>query len=224
MPRSPKDNQDLRETRRDEILTAARCIFADKGFVGAKIADIAAEAGLSHGLVYHYFETKEAILLALVESVTGRIEANMLSTRGRAIERIRSVIRMRCAELAGERDDPAKLVVHAALHGSLPPTVRAEIHAHFTRCARRLRAWIVEAQAAGDIDDAVCAEEIMRVMSYLLRGMSIQLQPPSSFPLGLPSAESILELVLPSPRKSSSSSAPRHSQHERRAHRKVRHR
>lgn len=223
MPRSPKVNQDIRETRRDEILTAARRVFADKGYLGAKIADIAAEAGLSHGLVYHYFETKEAILLALVETITGQIEANMLRTRGRAIERIHSVIERRCAELTGEVEDPTKLVIHAALQGSLPATVRSQIHAHFGRCGRRLRSWILEAQASGDVDDAVSADEIMKVLSYLLRGMSIRVEPHASLLLAPPETGSILKLLLPAPRKSRASSTQRHGQRERRAHRKVRH-
>jgi len=37
-------------------------VFARKGFHAARVGDIAAEAGVAHGLMYHYFESKDALL------------------------------------------------------------------------------------------------------------------------------------------------------------------
>jgi AcrR family transcriptional regulator len=56
-------NQDTR----GEILTAARHAFAAKGFAGASIRGIAADAGVDAALVHHYFDTKEQLFLATVE-------------------------------------------------------------------------------------------------------------------------------------------------------------
>jgi TetR/AcrR family transcriptional regulator, fatty acid metabolism regulator protein len=50
------------ESRREELLAAAARAFASKGYHGCRISDIADEAGTSHGLVYHYFSSKEEIL------------------------------------------------------------------------------------------------------------------------------------------------------------------
>jgi AcrR family transcriptional regulator len=55
------------DARPDEILTAALDEFIAKGFDSARIEDIAAKAGLSKGAVYLYFDSKEALLRALVE-------------------------------------------------------------------------------------------------------------------------------------------------------------
>ncbi|MDH2429221.1 TetR family transcriptional regulator [Sphaerisporangium sp. TRM90804] len=49
---------------RGEIVTAARRIFADKGFDKATIRGIAREAGVDPALVHHYFDTKEGIFVA----------------------------------------------------------------------------------------------------------------------------------------------------------------
>jgi AcrR family transcriptional regulator len=56
-------NQDTR----GEILTAARHAFAARGFAGASVRGIAAEAGVDAALVHHYFDTKEQLFLATIE-------------------------------------------------------------------------------------------------------------------------------------------------------------
>ena len=67
------------DARPDEILTAALDEFIAKGFDSARIEDIAAKAGLSKGAVYLYFDSKEALLRALVEReiapLVGRLTA-----------------------------------------------------------------------------------------------------------------------------------------------------
>ncbi len=54
--------------RPGEIVDAALDVFADKGFAGAKLEDIAARAGVSKGALYLYFETKEDIFRAVVRT------------------------------------------------------------------------------------------------------------------------------------------------------------
>lgn len=56
------------EESRDRILAAAVKIFAEKGYNGARIDQIAGEAGVNKALIYYYFEGKEAILNELFQS------------------------------------------------------------------------------------------------------------------------------------------------------------
>lgn len=65
------------ENRREQIMEAALRVFAKKGFVGASNKDIAREAGITPGLIYHYFESKEALLKAIFED---RSPTNILRT------------------------------------------------------------------------------------------------------------------------------------------------
>jgi TetR/AcrR family fatty acid metabolism transcriptional regulator len=53
------------EERRRQILDAAVRAFAQKGYHACRVSDIATEAGVAYGLVYHYFESKEAVLEAI---------------------------------------------------------------------------------------------------------------------------------------------------------------
>lgn len=55
------DSQQAIEKRR-LILDAAVRVFAREGFHGCRVADIADEAGVAYGLVYHYFRSKDEIL------------------------------------------------------------------------------------------------------------------------------------------------------------------
>src|SRR5574341_1039620 len=48
--------------KRRAILHAAVRVFAEKGYHGCRIADVARAAGVAYGLVYHYFRNKEELL------------------------------------------------------------------------------------------------------------------------------------------------------------------
>ncbi|MDQ0230653.1 TetR/AcrR family transcriptional regulator [Metabacillus malikii] len=72
MPRDENKNLEIRDARKEQILSAAAKVFARRGMVAAKISDIAKEAQLSHGLVYHYFESKEQIFVTLVKKASDK--------------------------------------------------------------------------------------------------------------------------------------------------------
>jgi TetR/AcrR family fatty acid metabolism transcriptional regulator len=59
------------EERRRQILQAAVRAFAGKGYHACRVSDIATEAGVAYGLVYHYFGSKEALLRAIFEETWG---------------------------------------------------------------------------------------------------------------------------------------------------------
>lgn len=68
--------------RRRELLDAAVTVFARKGFRAARVGDIAEEAGVAHGLLYHYFRSKDEVLETIFRETwqllaveTERIEA-----------------------------------------------------------------------------------------------------------------------------------------------------
>jgi len=55
------------EDRREQIMDAALRVFAQKGFTRATNREIAREAGVTSGLIYHYFDSKDALLKAIIE-------------------------------------------------------------------------------------------------------------------------------------------------------------
>ena len=63
MARTPK----VVEDRRSQIAEAALQVFAERGFANASNKDIARQAGITPGLIYHYFESREALLGEIIE-------------------------------------------------------------------------------------------------------------------------------------------------------------
>ena len=69
----PKSSQ--HELKRDEILDVAAQCFADRSYPAASMNDIAAACGASKARLYHYYESKEAILFDLLDRYTQRLLA-----------------------------------------------------------------------------------------------------------------------------------------------------
>lgn len=69
-PRSPQH-----EIKRDEILDIAAQCFAERSYVAASMNDIAAAGGTSKARLYHYYDSKEAILFDLLDRYTQRLLA-----------------------------------------------------------------------------------------------------------------------------------------------------
>ena len=64
--------QRRKEDRPQEITAAAFEVFAEKGYARARVQEVAARAGVSKGLLYLYFETKQALFKAVIRSVVIR--------------------------------------------------------------------------------------------------------------------------------------------------------
>jgi AcrR family transcriptional regulator len=67
--------------KRTRILDAAVRVFAEHGYHGSRVGDIAEDAGVAHGLLYHYFASKEEVLHAIFLENWGELLA-----RFRAVE------------------------------------------------------------------------------------------------------------------------------------------
>ena len=66
-PRTPEQFEEMRGTRRKQIMEAALELFATEGYSHCSISQLATHAGISKGLMYNYFESKEALLIAIIE-------------------------------------------------------------------------------------------------------------------------------------------------------------
>ena len=63
---------DVSEERKEQILEAATEVFIRAGFHKARMDDIAKQAGLSKGALYWYFDSKDAIIQAILDRMFGR--------------------------------------------------------------------------------------------------------------------------------------------------------
>ncbi|SMF64088.1 transcriptional regulator, TetR family [Paenibacillus uliginis N3/975] len=67
-PRVDEQNQQIRDIRKQQLLAAGAKVFGERGYAGTKVSDIVGEAQLSHGLIYHYFSSKEDIYIELAKT------------------------------------------------------------------------------------------------------------------------------------------------------------
>jgi AcrR family transcriptional regulator len=67
-PEAPTLRQQQALARRRQILETALRLFARQGFDGTSTRQIAQEAGIAEGLIFHYFPTKEHLLTAMLET------------------------------------------------------------------------------------------------------------------------------------------------------------
>src|SRR3954451_16198756 len=63
-----------RRKRDEEVLDAARRLFAERGYADTSVQDVADELGILKGSLYHYIRTKEDLLFWLLEDVHSDVE------------------------------------------------------------------------------------------------------------------------------------------------------
>src|SRR5688500_4822436 len=97
------------EERREQILQAAYVVALRAGIDGVTVRAVAAEAGLSHGLVLFHFKRKDQLVAALLDRVlatTTLVHASADGTRpGRAPDRLRALLRQELEHLVGTPRD-----------------------------------------------------------------------------------------------------------------------
>ena len=74
MPRTKEQFKEIREKTKQSIIDAGLKLFAQRGFHGTSIADIAKEAGVSKGLAYNYFKSKSELAEAILTQIHGFLE------------------------------------------------------------------------------------------------------------------------------------------------------
>ncbi len=65
-PKTSKQFEEIRQSRKAMLVKAAMELFANNGFMGTSISSISKKAGVSKGLIYNYFENKEALVKEII--------------------------------------------------------------------------------------------------------------------------------------------------------------
>lgn len=133
MGRNPETNQEIKEQRREQILSAALRLFASKGLSATKVTDIAVAAGISQGLIYRYFASKEALFTELIRDAFDKmntacrmLEALPLSPR----EKVQMALEKLMEGLAAKEDTARYylLIAQATASESVPAEAKAILH------------------------------------------------------------------------------------------------
>jgi TetR/AcrR family fatty acid metabolism transcriptional regulator len=149
------------QDRRKTILRAAVEVFARKGYHGCRIADVAREADVAYGLVYHYFRNKEELLQLVFETGWGgfvvriREAATGPATLDAKVKRIFQVA------FDGYRADPRGVRVLVLEFARGPGTGEANRRGAFAEMLEITRSMFERARFRGELraelDPSLCA-------------------------------------------------------------------
>jgi TetR/AcrR family fatty acid metabolism transcriptional regulator len=181
----PSASSDTEPEKRRAILHAAIRVFAEKGYHGCRIADVARAANVAYGLVYHYFRNKEELL----ESVFAEQWAILINALT-AIDQGPGTASEKLAGVYGFVFDvfktaPAAVRVLILEVTRTPHSLRAGSTRETFEKAVQLVADIVrQGQAAGelraDLDPVVAAAGLLGALELSVSGMVVGLVPARS--------------------------------------------
>ncbi len=175
-------SQTSRERRRGVILRAAVEVFAERGYFGARVKDVAARAGVADGTVYLYFEGKEDLLVSQLEEHArafleqARSDASRSSDPG---EKLRCVIERHLASL--EADRALARVFQIELRHSRR-FLRKVARGQLANYLHLLQEIIADGAASGrfraDIPAEVAARAVFGAVDELVTGWVLAANPP----------------------------------------------
>ncbi len=195
MPRTGEANQRIRDEQRARILKAAQRVFARKG-PSATIDDVAAEAGVSHGLAYRYFASKTALFSELVmrdlETPADWLE-EFARTSASPAEKIRQMV---SGFLESRREYPQRYQLLAQLlqDETAPSDLRLRVAERGRVVRAALRDLIAAGQAAGEVAPGD-PDQLVRAVFAALEGLTAHpVQDPAAFRSDFPDAEILLRM------------------------------
>jgi AcrR family transcriptional regulator len=162
------------EDRREQIAEAAMRVFAQKGFMRATNKDIAKEAGITTGLIYHYYSSKEELLRAIVQlrspsQLTRELSPQMLDMPTETL--IRTLMLQMLAVVEGEQFvQLLRVFLPEAIHN---PRLAALGLPSNQEATRFLADYLVAKMESGELrkgDPSMAAQVLMSgIMGFVLR-------------------------------------------------------
>ncbi len=175
----PADASTREGDRRRTILRAAIDVFARKGYHGCRIADVAREAGVAYGLVYHYFKNKDELLETVFETgwsgFTARLRT-VAESEGTLEEKVRGITHV---AFEAYRVDPRAVKVLILEIARSPAGGRVNRQTAFADVIRMSAGMFSKAQETGelraDLDPLLAATVLFGAIEMGLTGFVVGL-------------------------------------------------
>ncbi|OBZ12537.1 TetR/AcrR family transcriptional regulator [Bacillus sp. FJAT-26390] len=189
----------IRDERKEQIMGAALKVFSRRGIIGTKMSMIAAEAGISHGLLYHYFKSKEELFTTLVESAVLAAQdalQNVYNLPGSPFEKIKDLT----IDMLDESGTDYFMLIHQArTSDGVPEKVKQLVEDYSMKAAvGQLLPLFQEGQAAGQIIAGDLEELISSYLSVLNGLMVLNVQKIGGYQI--PKVNILLRMIAPSDR------------------------
>lgn len=175
-------------------MDAALKVFSRRGIAGTKMSMIAAEAGISHGLLYHYFKSKDELFTTLVQmAMLGAQDAmkSIYELQGSPLDKIKYLTK----EILDESGRPYFKLIHQARTSEGVPEKVKELIAQYSlkSFVDELLPVFREGQQTGEIAAGDPGELIAAYLSVLSSLMMLNAQDEETY--RLPSSDILMRMV-----------------------------
>jgi len=170
----PTKAQERAEVQRHRILDAAQQCFIAHGFHAASIASIAETAGMSAGLIYRYFENKNALILAIVDRQLQLLREDIRLNRriDLAAEMVQNYGRSCSAEAKGMN---AALLLEMSAEATRDPQIAAALDRYDATVRAALVDWLTRGSEAGGHDvSATAAPGRALLLQCMFEGLKLR--------------------------------------------------
>ncbi|MGL5849432.1 MAG: TetR/AcrR family transcriptional regulator [Phycicoccus sp.] len=157
------------DERRQAILRATLAVVAEKGFAGVTLRDVAAAVGVAHGLIRHYFGTRDELVAAAFDSA---VTAELAQDEEYA-EHVEPLEAMADWLVSTPREHYL-VWIDAWSEAPRNPALAAALRRHHRDCERRL-ARIIERLAADGLAHSEDPADDARALTALGDGVAVQL-------------------------------------------------
>jgi TetR/AcrR family fatty acid metabolism transcriptional regulator len=188
------------QDRRKTILRAAVEVFARKGYHGCRIADVAREAGVAYGLVYHYFKNKEELLQLVFEAGWGGFMSRIRDAAEASAPLEQKIHRIAQVAFEAYRIDPRGVRVLVLEFARSPSTGEANRRTAFAEVLGVITRMFERARARGELraglEPALCAAMLFGSVEMSLTGFVMGLLDPRESGLLAQAQEQLTSLFL----------------------------
>ena len=174
-PAKRRTDPERAQNRRNQVLEAAAVCFSRSGFHGASMSEISKQAGMSAGHIYNYFDSKDAIIMAIVEReseyVTGLLVD--LQMRDDPLQAMIDDARRHIDETLDPQPWHVPLEMHA--EASRNPVIAAKLQVHEEKSRMQLRLLVKEGRGRRNlpVDDQLVDGRVDTIISYF-QGLPIR--------------------------------------------------
>lgn len=162
---------ELAEERRSAIMAAAEQLLAVHGFDAMRLRDVAQHAGVSIGLIQHYFNTRDELLFETMRMASRhRVQqwAGLAAGGASAVDKISAL-------LEGAVNDPHRCVIwlETCAASSRHPELRRDVQLTQDTWRETIRVIVDEGLAAGEFTPIVPAEDLVALLVSLIDGLML---------------------------------------------------
>jgi AcrR family transcriptional regulator len=177
----PKIAEETRAARREHIIAAALTCFARSGYHATTMADVAVQAGVSKGTPYLYFDSKEALFIALHEEwdcgLTDRVNAAIAALPETGRRSPRQVLHAVAAAVAAHvlaETATCRVLMEARALSAHEPAIAAAVQAADARIHQQLEGLFAAGVEAGEWPSGTDPALAARLFTAGLYGLMAQ--------------------------------------------------